>query len=207
MSNRIITVSREFGSGGRELGKRLAEAMEIPYYDKEIIAAIADRSGLALSYVEQNIGKGFQPYPIHYGRTFSLYGVGQDNQTKMLIAQQQILQELAEKGDCLIVGRCADMVLEEYNPFSIFVYASLESKMKRCREKAFPGENLTDRELKKKISQVDSGRMQYRRLLSDKKWGDKEAYSLCVNTSNMTIKNLIPSLSSYADCWFKEKQQ
>lgn len=205
--NRIITISREFGSGGRELGKRLSEAMGIAYYDREIITAIAEKSHLAQSYVQSISEKGTYVYPIHYGRTFSFRPVNQDNQTKVLVAQQQILQELAETSDCVIVGRCADVILHDYHPLNLFVYADMASKLIRCREKAFCDEALSEKAMEKKIRQVDAGRAHYRQLLADSKWDAKENYQLCINTSGTVIKNLIPPILSYANCWFGEALQ
>ena len=203
--HRIVTISREFGSGGRELGKRLADELGCAYYDGEIATAVAEKSGLAEQYVQSISERQFNVYPIHYGRTFEFFAAPDSNYTKMLMAQQEFLVELAERGDCVIVGRGADKIRERYQPLSIFVYADMESKIRRCREKAPEGENLTDKELKKKIQQVDSGRAQYRRLFSDNKWGAKEDHQLCINTSRMNIKELIPSVAAYARCWFASR--
>lgn len=203
---KIITVSREFGSGGRELGKRLADELGFAYYDREILTAIAESSQLHEEYVETVLEQGtFAHFPITYGHTFSYPSVLQQNATKILVAQENIIKELGAKGeDCIIVGRSADVILAQYQPLNLFVYADKESKMRRCRERTPEGEQLTDRELERKIKQVDKSRAQYRQLLSASKWGHKESYHLCINTTGMSIKKMTPWIAEYARHWFED---
>lgn len=199
----VITISREFGSGGRELGKRMADELGYAYYDKEILSRLAQQSGLEEEYLEK-IMEGKTHYPIVYGRTFvsNFSFQYQQNKTELLLKQQQILKDLAQKGNCVIVGRGADVVLSAYHPFNLFVYADMESKIKRCRKYANEHENLTERELIGKIQQVDRSRKQYYELLGEK-WGLKENYHLCVNTTGLEIKEMIPALSQYAQNWLR----
>ena len=205
---RIITISREFGSGGRELGKRLADRMGVAYYDNEIVTAIAQKSGLAQSYVQGVMEKRGQSYPIHYGRTLSLYALpNNENQTSIFAAQHEILHEMAQKEDCIIVGRCADVILESFNPFNLFVYADMPSKMDRCRRRAPADEHYSDKELEKKIRQVDAGRARYRRLFSPVKWGSRELYHLCVNTSRVPVKDLTEAVYDYVSVWFDHQHE
>lgn len=203
---KIITISREFGSGGREIGKRLADALGFAYYDREIITAVAQRSCLDEEYVEKTLEKGMpRSFSISFGRTFSFPDIAQQNYTKMLIAQQQFITDIAEKGeDFVIVGRAADVILKDYNPLNIFVYAEMSSKVKRCRERATEKEEMTDREYSRKIKQVDLGRAVNRQLLADGGWGDKESYHLCVNTTDAEIKKLIDPIAAFADAWFQK---
>lgn len=135
--NKIVTCSREFGSGGRELGRRLAEELRFAYYDQEIISEIAKRTKLAEDYVQQIMeSKPAFSFPINIGVTFQISN-NELGRQKAVVFQEQcnILKELAEKSDCVIVGRCADNILSEYKPYRIFVYADMESKIKRCRLK------------------------------------------------------------------------
>lgn len=196
----IITISREFGSGGREVGKRLADQLGFAYYDKEILTAVAKESGLDREYIERIMEQG-EPkhYPVTFGRTFSSHSSVQQQRSKMeiLIKQHQILKELAQNGDCVIVGRGADVILSEFHPFNLFVYASMPSKISRCRKYADAHENLTERELKAKIRQIDRSRKQYYEFLEEGEWGAKEKYHLCVNTTGIEIKQIIPALSQY----------
>ena len=164
---RIITIGREFGSGGRELGRRLAENLGYAYYDQEILSEIAERTELSEKYVQSIVEKRpMFSYPIH------------------------ILRELAEKSGCVIVGRCADYILKDSNPFRVFVYADMDSKIERCRRKGKGQENLTDKEMKKYILDIDKNRARYYEFYTDQKWGDRKNYDICVNTTNEDIKKI-----------------
>lgn len=206
MSHRIITISREFGSGGREVGKRLAEALGVAYYDREIITAVAQRSGLAEEYIASISERGVDAYyPITFGHTFA-YSAGLiDPQVEVMAEQNKLLKSLAEKGDCVIVGRCADVVLRDRRPFNLFVYADEQSKLARCRARQSEEEKkLSDNELKRRMSKVDKGRARYRALLTDSRWGDKSAYQLCVNTTGWDMPALVDLLAPMVKAWFHQ---
>ena len=202
----IITISREFGSGGRELGKRIADILGYSYYDREIITAIAQKHDFDEKYVENILESNF-PFtmPITYGRTFSYTDATGQQAIQLLSTQYRLIREFASKGNCVIVGRCANVILEEFDPLNIFVYADMESKMQRCRERAPENENLRDIELKRRIRQIDSGRAKHQKFLTDRKWGAKEGYHLCVNTSGLEIKSLSPVIAEYAKGYFEKK--
>lgn len=203
---KIITISREFGSGGRELGKRLADILHIPCYDHEIIEMVAQKSNLSKDYVahvSENDIRLFYPTTIAH-RFAGLYPVIQQP-ISVAVAEQELLKKLAEEGDCVIVGRCADVVLKEHDPLSIFVYADTQSKLLRCQQRAGVQEQLTEREILRKMKEIDKGRAAYRDLLTESSWGKKESYHLCVNTSGREIKALAPALAEYAKTWFEQK--
>ena len=196
--NKIITIGREFGSGGRELGKRLAEHLGIAYYDKEIIAEISRRTSLAEDYVHQIVEQKPNFYfPITVGRTLrashSDYVVKQ--QTSVYAEQANVLREMAEKSDCVIVGRCADYILKDLKPLRIFVYADPECKIKRCRQKAEVDEHLSDHELKKLMHKVDKNRAHYYTYYTGQKWGRHANYDLCINTSALPVKEFAEALA------------
>ena len=196
--NKIITIGREFGSGGRELGKRLADHLGYAYYDKEIIDEIAHRTQLAQGYVKQIVEQKPGIYfPITTGRTLHAptadYTVKQH--TTVYAEQANVLREMAEKSNCIIVGRCADYILRESNPLRIFVYADMESKIKRCRQKAETDENLSDRELMRLIKKTDKNRSHYYTYYTGQKWGRHSNYDLCVNTSALPVKELAEALA------------
>ena len=194
--NRIITISREFGSGGRELGRRLAEAMGIAYYDQEIITEIAKRTSLSEQYIQQVVErKPFPLFPITIGRSFYPQDDVVFEQTQAVYKEQSsVIQEMAAKSDCVIVGRCADYILRDKNPLRLFVYADMASKMARCREKGSPQENFSDQELKKHIQSVDKHRSRYYEFYTGRTWGDKLNYDLCINTTQTEIKRIVPVL-------------
>lgn len=201
---RIITISREFGSGGRELGKRLADELGFEYYDREIIEKVAEESNMDASYVENVLNGNFSlNFPVTFGRTFFYTDALQQNVTNLLVTEHKIIKALAEKNvDMVIVGRSADILLKNYKPLNIFVYADMESKIKRCRWRAPKNEQLTDKELARKIKQVDAGRSRQRKIITDSDWGKKESYHLCINTTDVNIKNLIPYLAEFVKCYF-----
>ena len=202
----IITISREFGSGGREVGKRIADILGYAYYDREIITAIAEKHDFNENYVESMLENGFSfCMPITYGRTFSYSDVGGQQAIQLLSTQCRMLREIASKGNCVIVGRSANIILEDMNPLNIFVHADIESKLRRCRVRAPENENLKDSELRRKIKQIDSNRAKHQRFLSEKKWGDKEGYHLCVNTSGADIKAISSIIAEYAKGYFESK--
>lgn len=197
---RIITVSREFGSGGRELGKRLADILQINYYDREIITMLAEQSKLDEHYLESVMdNQTFRSFPVTYGRTFLS---GQNQAVQLLVQQHNIIKAIAEKKqDFVIVGRSADVLLQEYHPFRLFVYAEMQDKQKRCR--AYDKTNLSDKELQRKIRQIDKNRAECHAFVSDTRWGDKKGYQLCVNTSGMEIKQLAEVTAEFAKTYFR----
>lgn len=195
--NKIITIGREFGSGGREFGRRLSEKLGFAYYDQEIINEISKRTYLSKQYV-QAIAE-HRPsfsFPIHIGRSFYALSNPAFEQTMIVYHEQaQIIMEMAAKSDCVIVGRCADYILKEYNPFRIFIYADMESKIKRCREKGPKDEKLSDKELRQKIVGIDKKRSKYYEFYTGHSWGDKLNFDLCINTTQTIIKQIVPVIA------------
>lgn len=104
--------------------------------------------------------------------------------------------------DCIIVGRNADVILREYQPFNIFVCADTSAKVKRCVERAPAGENLAEKELIRKMKQIDKNRAQTREIIGGSAWGQREAYHLTVNTTDWEIKELVPAVADFAARWF-----
>lgn len=202
---KIVTISREFGSGGREVGKRLADKLNLSYYDKEIVEEISKETGLSEDYIKDISEKGVYPIAFNFGRSFTSFGRMQVGQTEVLVKQQEVLKKIAEKGDCIIVGRGADVTLKDYNIMNIFVYSDMESKIKRCKMKAKEDENLSEKELEKKIIQIDKNRKNFHNLISNSEWGDKSNYNLCINTSGLEIKDIISPLADYIENWFRRK--
>jgi cytidylate kinase len=204
---RIITISREFGSGGRELGKRLADMLEWDYYDREIITAIAAEKGMDEDYVEKALEQqSWQGMPLHFRGSFSL---GQQSlQTGLLLEQKRVIEGVAKAGrDCVIVGRNADVLLRVYAPFNIFVCAEQESKIRRCLERSGEGEELSRREVERQMKRIDKGRAATREIITGSKWGAREGYHLTVNTTGWDIKELTPAVARFAENWFGRTQK
>ena len=202
---RIITISREFGSGGRELGKRLADQLGYAYYDREILSAIADRQHLDSNYVENALERPVWQAPMPtFRHSFATASLFQTDQLNLLLEQRKVLEDIAKQGrDCVIVGRNADVVLAEHAPLSLFVCADMEAKLRRCRERASEDENLTDKQILQKIKSIDKNRAKVREMITGSPWGDRTAYQLIINTTGWDIKQLTPAIADFAQRWFE----
>ena len=189
--NKIITIGREFGSGGRELARRLAELLGYEYYDKEIVEEISKRTELSEKFVHDVLEHDpHSLYPITVGHTFAyLHHYGIERQQNVYREQTEVIKSMADKSDCIIVGRCADHILKEYNPLKVFVYSALDNKVERCKSRSDVSEHFTDKQLKRHIKAVDKNRAKYYRFYTGKKWGDKLNYDICINTATMSIED------------------
>ena len=177
---KIITISREFGSGGRELGKRMADVLGWDYYDREIISAIAEKTD----------------------HTFAAFS-NANPQISLLAEQRKVIEEIGRSGrDCIIVGRNADKILADLNPFNIFVCATMDAKAERCRSRAADDEKLSRKELERKIKSIDKKRAATREIISGSVWGQRDNYHLTVNTTGWNIKELAPAVAAFAMAWF-----
>lgn len=186
----IITINRQFGSGGRELGRRLADNLGIAYYDHEIVLELMKRTHLTESYIRQSEERRAIPLlPITIGRTlaFPAHQMVAQSQS-VFLGQRDIILEMAEKSDCVIVGRCADYILRQKNPLRIFAYADMDARIARCRLKGEDARHLTDRELQRQILSIDKQRAQYYEFYTDQTWGEKAHYDLCLNTTHLDLK-------------------
>jgi cytidylate kinase len=201
--SRIITISREFGSGGRELGRRIAHSLGIPCYDHQIIEMVAERQGLDKNYVANLSERDIEIfYPTTISQCFSLHHYSVIQTSEINDAEHELIRELASQGDCVIVGRCADILLEDMDPFKIFVFSSDSSKLARCKANAKEGEQLSDKEIIKKIRDVDRRRRSYRAMYDDKAWGDATTYNLSIDTSHKDIKALSEAVVGYINAWY-----
>lgn len=201
---KIITISREFGSGGRELGRRLADELGFDYYDREIITAIASARGMDENYVEKALeNHAWQSIPLTWGGAFASAAVFQAPQMELLVEQRKVIDGIAKAGkDCVIVGRDADILLAEQHPLTLFVCADLEAKVKRCIERAAEGEQLTRKAIEQKMRQIDKGRARSREMLADGRWGHAGSYHLTINTSSWKIPELTGAVADFARRWF-----
>ncbi len=205
---RIITISREFGSGGRELGKRIADVLGYDYYDSEIISAVAQKSGFDAAYVETTLDNhGWHDFPVTFGGTMHSSAYMQASRIDLLVRQKKVIEEIAALGkDCVIIGRNADAILKDLHPFSIFVCADPEAKIKRCRARAREDEKLTDRELLRKMKEIDKARARTRDFLTGSEWGKCGTYHLTVNTGEWNMKALAEAVAAFAVRWFENRE-
>lgn len=183
MKKSIITISRQFGSGGRTIGKKLANKLDVPYYDRELIEKVAAKTGFSEEFVEQkgehSTGSNFFSYSF-LARDFN----GGSVEDYLWLEQRKVILELAEKGPCVIVGRCADYILRERRDcLNVFVHAS--EKLRAERIVNLYGETADNP--KKRLRDKDKKRAINYEYYTDQKWGASENYSLCVDSGIIGI--------------------
>lgn len=202
----IITISREFGSGGRELGKILADLLGYDFYDKQIISEIAKKYKFDNDYVEKIIDTDFQQaISFKYGRTIQYSKNINMNKMNILVEEKEVIERIAKLNrNCIIVGRNADVILNKYDVFSIFVCADLESKCQRCLDRFNNEEKKTIKSIENEIKNIDKIRAKTREILTEGKWGDRSQYNLIINTTGWNLNNLGISLSNLIKNWFGE---
>ena len=195
MKKIIITIGRQFGAGGRELGKKLAEKLNIAYYDKEIIDFTAMKSGLSKEYLVQNdeVATNSFLYSLVMG-TRTLSGQKTVEEIKM-DAQREAIKEIAEKGSCVIIGRAADYTLRKENPFRIFISADKKDRVQRVCKR----DHLCEEEALKKIHKIDRLRAVYYNEYADTAWGRAENYDLCINFSKISLARAIDMITMNFD--------
>ncbi len=198
----IITISREFGSGGRELGKRMADVLGWDYYDREIIDAVAKEEGLDADYVNAVLERHeWWSVPITFHRSFT---VSTAPSTDLLVKEKEVIERIAKAGrNCILVGRNADFFLRSYDPFRIFVCAETEAKIRRCRERAEDQAGLTDKEIERQLRRIDRSRASNRELVAGDRWGERSSYHLTVNTTDWNLKELAPAVAAIAQRFFE----
>ena len=182
MKNRVITISREFGSGGRTIGKMVAQELGIPCYDAEIIQAIAQESGFSEGYIRE--AGEYTPGGV-FANVFSNRVYGPTNEDYLWRIQYQIITELARKGSCVIVGRCADYILRDTaDCLKVFVHADLNFRAKRIVEVYGERDASPEQRLKDK----DKRRAAYHRFYTDKKWGQSQNYHVTLDSGVLGLE-------------------
>ena len=181
MAKRIITISREFGSGGRFIGEEVAKKLGITYYDKNIISEIAEKSGLSPEYIQESAElspkKGLFAYALA-GRDITVKSV----EDMVYEAQRKVILELAEKESCVIIGRNADFILKDRNDvLNVFIYGDMPEKIQRIMGLY----NVEEKEAVKMIADIDKRRMTNYNFYTDQKWGKASNYTLCLNSSQL----------------------
>ncbi len=181
MAKRIITISREFGSGGRFIGEEVAKKLGIAYYDKNIIGQIAEKSGLSPEYIQENAElspkKGLFAYAFS-GRDIT----GKSVEDMVYEAQRNIILELAEKEPCVIIGRNADYILKDRDDvLNVFIHGNMPEKIKRITGL----HNVEEKEAVKMMADTDKRRRTNYNFYTDQNWGKASNYTLCLNSSQL----------------------
>ena len=181
MSKRIITISREFGSGGRFIGEEVAKKLGMAYYDKNVITEIAEKSGLSPEYIQENAElspkKGLFAYALA-GRDIT----GKSVEDIVYEAQRKVILELVEKEPCVIIGRNADFILKDRDDvLNVFIHGNMPEKMQRisCLY------NVSGQEAVKMMADTDKRRLANYNFYTEQKWGKASNYTLCLNSSEL----------------------
>ena len=190
MSYSVVTITREFGSGGRTIAKKLAEELGYDYYDYELVQKIAQESGFAEGFIEE-FGE-----EVSTGGFFSFFGNnwGALNiNDQLYFAERKVILELEEKGNCIIVGRCADYILKDRkDTLNVFIYADMEWKKDRIVN--LYGE--TDVDIEKRILEKDKRRKAYYKYYTDRKWNRAANYHISLESSELGIDTCVEILKS-----------
>lgn len=181
MTKRIITISREFGSGGRFIGEEVAKKLGIAYYDREIIGQIAEQSGLSPEYIQENAElspkKGLFAYAFS-GRDIT----GKSVEDMVYESQRKVILEIAEKESCVIIGRNADFILRDRNDvLNVFIHGDIPEKTQRITHLY----NVAEKEAVKMMADTDKRRMTNYNFYTEQKWGNASNYTLCLNSSQI----------------------
>ena len=181
MAKRIITISREFGSGGRFIGEEVAKKLGMAYYDKNVITEIAEKSGLSPEYIQENAElspkKGLFAYTLA-GRDIT----GKSVEDIVYEAQRKVILELVEKEPCVIIGRNADFILKDRDDvLNVFIHGNMPEKMQRisCLY------NVSGQEAVKMMADTDKRRLANYNFYTEQKWGKASNYTLCLNSSEL----------------------
>ena len=195
MSKHIITISRQYGSGGRFIGKLLADKLGIPLYDNELITMAAKKSGYSEAIFE-NVEKTATHSLLYslsmFGSTAGVYGLPLSD--KVFIIQSEIIKKVASEGPCVIVGRCADYVLkDEKNIVDVFIHSDIGNRVKR----AVTYYGLSEEKAKDAINKTDKRRASYYNYYTGHRWGDANNYEISLNSDKVGIEDCVDILYRY----------
>ena len=189
MKNRIITISREFGSGGRTIGRNVAEKLGIPCYDYELIEKAAEKSGFAKEYIEEvgeHVAKGGW-LANAFSAERGIYG-NLSNRDYVWVVQRKIIKEIAEEGSCVIIGRCADYILKDKaDCLKVFIYSDMEKRADRIVK--LYGER--DESPEKRLKDKDKRRKEYYNFYTDMEWGNVHQYNIALDSGTLGIEKCV----------------
>lgn len=200
--NTIITIGRQFGSGGREIGEKVAAHFGIKCFDKELLTRAAKESGFCEEMIQNHDERPTNSFL--YNLVMDTYSFGYNSSSfvdmpishKVFLAQFDTVKKIADEGPCIIVGRCADYALSEYkNSLHLFISGNMDKKIKRISEKY----DLTEDKAKDMIIKKDKQRQSYYNYYSSKKWGQAESYDLCINSSVLGIDGTVKLIIQYIE--------
>jgi cytidylate kinase len=198
----VITIGRQFGSGGHEIGERVAEYFGIQCYDKALLSRAAKESGFCEEMIQNHDERPTNSFL--YNLVMDTYSFGYNTSSfvdmpishKVFLAQFDTIKKIAGEGPCVVVGRCADYALADHpNCLHLFIFGDEESKLKRVMEKY----DLKDYKAKDMIQKKDKQRQSYYNYYSSKKWGRADSYDLCINSSILGVDGTVKLIVQYIE--------
>ncbi len=199
MEKNIITISREFGSGGRLIGKRLAEKLGVPYYDKELLDRIAEESGFSREMMEESEKKAKNGFLYSLASAMGTGESGPESLSlneRFFLAQFDTIKKIAEEGSCVIVGRCADYILRGMpEATNVFIYAEEADKIKRAVEEY----GVSEKEVKKLMKDTDKARANYYSYHTGRKWGEPVNYHMSIDSGYVAIDDIVDIIIKYTE--------
>lgn len=198
----VVTIGRQFGSAGREIGEKVAARFGIPFYDKELLSRAAQESGFCEEMIQNHDERPTNSFL--YNLVMDTYSFGYNASSfvdmpishKVFLAQFDTIKKIAEEGPCVIVGRCADYALTDCkNSVHLFIYGNEECKIKRIMEKY----NLPEDKAGEMIVKKDKQRQSYYNYYSSKKWGRADSYDLCINSSVLGVDGTVDLIVQYIE--------
>ena len=202
--NTIITIGRQFGSGGREIGEMVADHFGIKCYDKELLSRAAKESGFCEERIQNHDERPTNSFL--YNLVMDTYSFGYNSSSfvdmpishKVFLAQFDTIKKIAQEGPCVIVGRCADYALSDFpNVLNLFITADEECKIKRIKERF--EDITTDDKAREMMNKKDKQRQSYYNYYSSKKWGRADSYDLCINSSILGIDGTVKFITQYIE--------
>jgi cytidylate kinase len=195
MKQHVITISREYGSGGRNIGIALAKRLGIPYYDKELLKMASEQSGIGQTFFEKADEAPSNSFL--YALSLGMGGVQNNvlSNDNLFQHQSDVIREVAQKGACVIVGRCADYILRDFpGCVRLFIHASAEHRVQHVMEY----ENLSDPdEARARMKKMDKRRVSYHNYYSDSDWGNVQNYDLTISTDHLEVEEAVDLICAY----------
>ena len=197
MANKLITITRQYGSGGREIGEKLAEKIGVEFFDNKLLDRAAEGSGIHKSHFEQNDEKRPNSFLYLLSTTYGQGGVPFDD--TLFFAQLNAIQKIASQQSCLIIGRCADYALRDFDgAVHIFISAPFEVRVKRAVEVY----DIAEKHAADYVKRIDKQRTSYYNYYTDKRWGSPSNYQLCLDSSALGIDGSVALLKQFLDEYY-----
>ena len=200
MNKRVVTIAREFGSGGREIGLKLAEALNVPFYDKNLLKEVAESGGMHEDFIAENEERSPMIAAPLFGRNMLATYYQPSFSDTIFIEQAKLIKNIAERGPCVIVGRCADYVLrDDPDVVKVFISASMEFKISRKQSIAPEKADYSDAEMEKYIKEVSKQRIRYYEHYTGMKKGMASNFDLCIRTDKVGTDGAVKLILDYLE--------